>query len=407
MTVWIIEPRDPLIVRDGRPFGPDPGARAMTLPFPFPSTIAGGLRGLAGRTSEQSFNTSLKDDVLQRICVRGPLLVAIDHNSQLSWFAPAPGDAAIHQTQPFDEHTGTFVSYIPATLPEGVLADTMTSFLSQAGISDHHKEHPKAPRFWSWHHFEQWLQNEKPAVVDLFEQGIEKLSQSVRSHVKIQAPTQTAEEGFLYQTRGLEFSTRERMRLALAAKVEVQPGDKPLFTHFARGVAPLGGERHLMHWASHADMQFPKAPANLFKDIARQKACRLILLTPAYFENGAMPDPLKLSHMPGSPTLLANEAFTLTISAAAIARSQVVSGWDMLHENKDKSLGAPKRTRLLAPAGVVYFLRIASNNEELIAKWAEHMWMRCISDDAQCQRDGFGLVALGLWDGTTKQIGKE
>ena len=38
MTIWLVEPRDPLIVREGRPFGPDPGAWATSLPFPFPST---------------------------------------------------------------------------------------------------------------------------------------------------------------------------------------------------------------------------------------------------------------------------------------------------------------------------------------------------------------------------------
>ena len=48
MTTWIIEPHDPLIFRDGRPFGPNPGARAKTLSFPFPSTTTGGVRTRAG-----------------------------------------------------------------------------------------------------------------------------------------------------------------------------------------------------------------------------------------------------------------------------------------------------------------------------------------------------------------------
>jgi len=37
----LIEPRDPLIVRDGRPFTNSPGARAKSLPFPLPQTLAG------------------------------------------------------------------------------------------------------------------------------------------------------------------------------------------------------------------------------------------------------------------------------------------------------------------------------------------------------------------------------
>ncbi|MFZ2521089.1 MAG: type III-B CRISPR module-associated Cmr3 family protein, partial [Anaerolineae bacterium] len=31
MKTWLIEPRDPLIFRDGRPFSASPGARAKTL----------------------------------------------------------------------------------------------------------------------------------------------------------------------------------------------------------------------------------------------------------------------------------------------------------------------------------------------------------------------------------------
>src|SRR3712207_2761464 len=103
MPIWVIEPHDPLIVRDGRPFGPDPGARAATLPFPFPSTVAGGLRGLAGRMATQGFNPSLQQELLLRVKLRGPLLKELDEQQQPTWFAPAPADASIHQTQPYDE----------------------------------------------------------------------------------------------------------------------------------------------------------------------------------------------------------------------------------------------------------------------------------------------------------------
>ena len=48
MTLWRIEPRGPLIVRDGRPFGLNPGARAESLDFPFPATIAGARHHRAG-----------------------------------------------------------------------------------------------------------------------------------------------------------------------------------------------------------------------------------------------------------------------------------------------------------------------------------------------------------------------
>src|SRR5436305_1269785 len=74
--VWIIEPHDPLIVRDGRPFGPDPSARAVSLSFPFPSTTTGGVRTRAGLKADGMFDVSQIGRVKQ-IGVRGPLLVQL------------------------------------------------------------------------------------------------------------------------------------------------------------------------------------------------------------------------------------------------------------------------------------------------------------------------------------------
>src|SRR5438874_9559555 len=79
MTVWIIEPRDPLIVRDGRPFGPDPSARAVSLAFPFPSTITGGIRTRDG-LKNGVFDRSQIERV-KKIKARGPLLVQLAQNS--------------------------------------------------------------------------------------------------------------------------------------------------------------------------------------------------------------------------------------------------------------------------------------------------------------------------------------
>src|SRR5436853_755991 len=98
MTIWILEPRDPLLVRDGRPFGTDPGAQASTLPFPFPSTIAGGIRARAGLNEAGVFKYT-KDDVealnrLKQLRVRGPLLVRLPNDesaiTSVSWLVPPP-----------------------------------------------------------------------------------------------------------------------------------------------------------------------------------------------------------------------------------------------------------------------------------------------------------------------------
>lgn len=393
MTIWIIEPRDPLIVRDGRPFGPDPGARAATLPFPFPSTVAGGLRGLAGRTQAQTFDATLKDDVRNLVHVRGPLLIELGDQNQVTWFAPAPADASIHQTEKYDKDSGTLVRFVPAELT-GAYADATDSLLVQAGEPDIHKAHPLAPQFWSWKDMSTWLLAQPSDGADVICNGVRALKTSTRMHVKIKPETQTADEGFLYQTRGLEFATKTRKRLALAAQVEVVDKADRMFAHFAGGMAPLGGERRLMHWEQSTTI-LPGASADLFEQIGKQKACRLVLLTPAYFTAGYRPD---LTNLAGQ--------LHPELAAAAVPRAQVVSGWDMLHRNSNDTLGAPKPTRRLAPAGAVYFVRFGDNDtSQAIEQWARDLWMSCISEDPQSKRDGFGLVALGVWDNQIKQIG--
>ncbi len=72
MTIGIIEPHHSVIFRDGRPLGPNPGVRAASLAYPFPSTTAGGARTRAGQDATGRF-VAAPTDVLQ-IGVRGPLL---------------------------------------------------------------------------------------------------------------------------------------------------------------------------------------------------------------------------------------------------------------------------------------------------------------------------------------------
>ena len=83
MTGWIIEPYEPLIVRDGRPFGRQPGVLAVSLPFPFPATTTGATRNRAGSDEYGIFRaTGDQLQALKKIQVRGPLLARMDDTSQ-------------------------------------------------------------------------------------------------------------------------------------------------------------------------------------------------------------------------------------------------------------------------------------------------------------------------------------
>lgn len=384
MTLWIIEPHDPLIVRDGRPFGPHPGARARSLDFPNPSTVAGGFRSQAGKNSAGFFDVGKRADV-KKVGIRGPLLVELAGQNVSYWLVPSPADALLlrkdddspvirHCSQPLDS-VGE-LSDLPAPLkwPVGIAASGLP------------KPYNKAPRYWYWERFEEWLTNppQQAKEVDPLALGHDGPGKEWRVHVAIQPETLTGEEGALFATSGLEFWQRpssdgstlsDVKRLGLATVVE-----HPNSLSIHQGPAPWGGERRTMQWYK-CDTHLPEVPAGLVESIQKTGCCRLILLTPACFTAGWRPDWL----------LQPQHGVTPQLEAAVVGKPQTVSGWDF-------EKNGPKPTRRLVPAGSVYFLRLG-DDPMAIKDWVEHVWLHNVSDELEDRLVGFGLASVGLWSG--------
>jgi CRISPR-associated protein Cmr3 len=400
MTIWLIEPRDPLIVRDGRPFEPTPGAQAISLPFPHPSTTTGGARSRAGLDNNGHFAYqpgSKELEELKKLAIRGPLLVQLTENGsnaiQVQWFAPAPLDAVILSSRQKGEDSDTLT--LKRLVPLQKLTGAQTDFdhksgeLAPVGLVQAEKSKPasEAPHFWKWEIFQSWLldpSQKEGKISDLSELGYSGLQQERRLHVSIDAEKLVAREGALFATSGLEFThtgkSREKrlseaQRLALAIDVEQHDRFK-----IKAGLAGLGGERRIVRW-HESNEKFPSLPPEIEDTIVTDKACRVVLLTPAFFSAGYYPNWLLEEHYGVKPTP----------AAIALQRPTVVSGWDL--ENR-----RPKQSRRLAPAGSVFFLRL-EGSEEAIRDWIKHMWMQPISDDEPSRLDGFGLAVTGTWSG--------
>jgi CRISPR-associated protein Cmr3 len=391
MKTWIIEPRDPLIARDGRPFTADPGARAKSLSFPFPSTTAGTVRTRYGygRPGYTGFDEKLIEEV-KKIQVQGPLLVELGTEGEIKdWLLPAPLDAVL-----FEDEANTKQAHIKqlvvCRLSEGMRTDLPSSlipvgFASYDEISKR-KPYKDAPRFWKKGEYLDWLAKPRDRQsVEIKELGHNGPVGESRVHVKIDPKSQAAEKEFLYQTSGLEFCRKidkEFRRLALAVRTAAA-----LF----EGIAPLGGEQRQSYWRESPE-PFPSCCDEVRRRIKSDKACRLILLTPAHFRYGFYPDWLLQSKNDVTPTLV----------AAASGRPQVVSGWDY-------DIRKPKPTRRLTPAGSVFFLKL-NGNEQNIDQWIDAIWMKCVSDDdengvsCQTRSDGFGLAVLGVWSGEIQNM---
>jgi CRISPR-associated protein Cmr3 len=428
----IIEPRDPIIARDGRPFTADPGAKARSLPFVMPSTTTGGIRTRVGFARHDLPLLDPTDEVharavaskLKSIQVRGPLLAEIktdqtDQTQHLEYFAATPADALLMGVE--NEHCEIekkLYQLRPVSAP-GVLCDlqhtaqphikSLQLELVGLPIMDSKAKPESMPRHWHWHVFEQWLLEPETMIQDAKSNELpEKLGHNgptgeTRTHVSIDPLTQTAREGALFQTSGLEFARGSKegtlqkvQRLAMVVSVE---GNQLEPQHLEQDLAPLGGERRLMHW-SKTTQPLPERPLGLEEKIAVHGHCRLILLTPAYFEHGLIPTWL----------LETRHGVTPTLRAIANQRNTTISGWNF-------NTGQAKPTRRLAPAGSVYFLELQGVPTD-IQTWVQNTWMQNVSDNAtedknhvnhesckaQHRHDGFGLAALGVWNGTLEEV---
>jgi CRISPR-associated protein Cmr3 len=382
LTAWLIDPRDSLIVRDGKPFGAGI-THATSLDFPFSSTTAGGVRTRAGMNNGQ-FDTSKIDEVIE-IKVKGALLASLKPNGEeiANFYLPSPADALLLQTNeqqsvgekfnlkrllPIDNQD--FLTNLSGNLS---VVGTMNSDLKQ-------KPYDKL-KFWKWNRLKDWLiegvENDNQSLEEF---GIENLPKDSRVHVGINEFF-GSDEGNLFQTRGLEFNYGKELKAKkFSLVVFVNENEAEITKNIQSGISPFGGERRLVSWrkVSDLDSDLLTCPPEIKEKIIETGHCRLMLLTPAYFNSGFLPQ--------------SNDDFE--VKAIACNRYQTVSGWDFV-------LRQPKPTSRLVPAGSVLFLKLSGNKTQ-ISDWVDKTWFSCLSEvdskGRDFSKDGFGLSILGTWN---------
>lgn len=374
MSLWTIEPRDPLIVRDGRPN--NGRSESATLSFPFPSTIAGLVRTRLGSDERGVFATQDLPSLL-RAAIRGPLLMRLDNGGL---YASAPRDAAVFGS--------VLRRLVPIEPPPGTLFDgdfTGAPVGLAPGHSGASGKPAQSPAWWPWDLFARWLAD--PVALDggdakaLLGEALAELPDEVRSHVKL-TDTWTAADGMLFATRGLRFLTPAREPLGLAVDVDSSTTEGRTLR---AGIGPSGGERRLARWAPATSASLPSLPERVRAALVAKTPSarvRVALLTPAIFEEGWKP-----GTAPGQ-LLGARNGITPKLVAACVPRPETVSGWDFAKR-------APKKTRRLVSAGSVYWLDLVGSPDDRV-RWAGEVMMTNVSDVEQDRRDGFGLAAVGV-----------
>lgn len=146
-----VTPHDPIIARDGRPFGRGQGIRMRSLDWPYPSVLAGSLRTMLGKMNGGFSDKNVKE--LLKIKVAGPLPIKGE-----KLYLPIPKDILAKKIdakliaiplRPANLRAGE-----GCDLPRGNLVPTM---LPDAINEDFKPE--KLPAFWSINKMVAWLIN--------------------------------------------------------------------------------------------------------------------------------------------------------------------------------------------------------------------------------------------------------
>ena len=377
MNYFVLNPLDPLVIRSSRPFEAISDAGAAK--FPPPSTIAGALRNVHGRTVGIDFNNKAQLNTLLEVPVTGPLAVkipvdqSIDTLEQAHILVPKPADAQYFSV----DGKNTMVGLQPAQpnedegcdLPDGLLP----LFLSQ----DIQGKPIGGPKWWSLTDLLALRSGKNLDFATVQRNGWTPTEPDIRTHIERDNETRNSVDGKIFQTTGLTMwqqpdqpqnfpSERVAILAGIDGKVSLQAMN-------------LGGERRL------AEVEvcnlWPKPPVNFAQDIINAGGLTLTFLTPSIFKQGWRPDWLDEETLTGTPPGCA--PLQLKLKAAALDRWQPQSGWD-LASNK------PRASERMIPAGANYWFEIVKGTAT--AQAIETLWMAHLCDNPQHNLNGFGLT---------------
>ena len=192
VTILQLTPRDPIIARDGRPFGAGQGNRMRGLTWPLPSVVAGSFRTALVKANPSLDFASDMPQRLMAVEVAG-VFPAVENELYL----PAPYDCV------WNGDTGEIHAAKPFPIDQGS-SDFPIDGLRPVMYSDDPKKpdfKPKRlPAWWPVGKLIDWLLG-KPLTFDasFLDTGV----QETRDHVCLDADTGAAAEGQIFATAGL------------------------------------------------------------------------------------------------------------------------------------------------------------------------------------------------------------
>lgn len=382
---------DPLVARDGRPFGAGQGNRMRGLPWLLPSVVAGSFRTALVKSRE---GVNFSGDIPQRLMQIAVAGIFPVHDGNL--YLPAPNDAvmepdkngkgikSLHRAVPQSITGG-------CDLPEDSLQPVMLSE-SQAGEDFKPAE---VPTWWPAGKYTEWLLGKKMCFDPSF---LGSPLSETRDHVSLDAERGAAAEGQIFSTVGLNLTHLPRFgmesskhlserfaEIHLSTRVNIPDSEITLkMDPSFRINHSLGGERRMVHW-QRCEKQVTGwvCPDEIREVLIQAEQVRMILATPGIFKDGWKPGWLN-EQLEGAPPGCDSK---LKLVGVCNHRWKAISGWSLAEPR------GPKPIRRMVPAGSVYFFKCEKGAATKLAD----QWLQPVSDHEQERRDGFGLAVWGTW----------
>ena len=382
MTYYLIEPKDPLIIRASRPFEAITDEQAAR--FPPPSTVGGALRNLCARSNQLALN-----EALLSIAVTGPLAIKLSvlgkPATEADILVPKPADAQYFSASDASDDSPcvTLVRLQPQALSEDEGCDLLDGLQPVLPETLPDGKPVSGPVWWALTDLMRWRKRDKTLTFKQIQaNGWQHSSADIRTHIEMDNKKRVSADGQIFQTAGLTLWDKATEGTALPShKIALIAGiEKSISTdgQHLKSMVNLGGERRLAA-VSACDI-WPKKPQDLSATIIAKRGLTLTFVTPAIFKHGWLPDWIDPSSLTGSPPN--HPSLTLRLVSAALEPWLPQSGWDLAKNQ-------PRATQKMIPAGAVYWFEILSEPriEEVDALWMSHL-----GDDAQNNRNGFNLV---------------
>jgi len=367
-----IEPNDVLMFRDGRPFagGDDHFARG-TFP-PSPATIYGALRShiLSVKSGEfdafKRNHAKISKDITDEIGTPSELgtlkitqfAVAKNDETRIKQYFPIPRDIAKEK----GKEDGKFYILRPDSSINNIALTDMPLELQHLWFAtDSALE--AASGFLSEDAMTAYLLGKAPEKII---EAKEIYQTEERTGIRKSRSTRSVETGGLYSIE--YFRMKEDFGFTLdVAGTKLLPDS---------GILRLGGDHRS---ANYFKSSWNDIDTKTIKDkISKDKHFKLVLLTPAIFNQGWLPNGVDSHTFEGTIN-----GVKVKMTGACVGKPIGIGGFDIVKE-------MPKPMKKAVPAGSVYYFELKDGN---IDSLFEKLWLKSISDEKA--QEGFGITLIG------------